>query len=566
MSFVSLQVGFKRFAATIVTVLLCAVAAWGAVFASTPYPRQWQHLSNDALLKMSKSFKQAHQLDSALACYSIVANRYSATSDAESKKRSTYAYCRMGSLYQFEYYNYQKSADCLLIALSIAQELADSTLLADVHHELGCLYVQYESSLENSDLKQTMWHYNQACRYVTHDSNMSDIYMFNYVSTGLRFGLDDKIITESKHYCDRQQKPNFVTHLCHAAWSIQDENYREAITWLDRSLAVVEGEQDAYHARLAAIVLIIKSAWLDKMGHDAESMAVLKKYDDLVREYNLKEGVPDYYDRLYRFYSSHGNRALAESYRLKYYESVDSLTGLTQLSYLTKASLVFDLQKAAEEARMKEIQHRHVMEILWLVIIAAVIFLAMMLLLYFRNRQLKERNQALYEQSVEQLAMIDEARKQAVPVQPLPVLETEESNEGEPLASNDIDEEVLLDIYQRVKSVMETSTDIYDELFSLARLHERVGSNTKYLSRAIGQFAHCDFKALLSQYRIREACRRMNDVEHYGNYTIEAIAKSVGVTSRTSFIQNFKKQTGLTPSAYFKLAREKNENNDATIA
>ena len=156
---------------------------------------------------MSKSFKQAHQLDSALACYSIVANRYSATSDRESKKLSTYAYCRMGSLYQFEYYNYQKSADCLLIALSIAQELADSTLLADVHHELGCLYVQYESSLENSGLKQTMWHYNQACRYVTHDSNMSDIYMFNYVSTGLRFGLDDKIITESKHYCDRQQNP-----------------------------------------------------------------------------------------------------------------------------------------------------------------------------------------------------------------------------------------------------------------------------------------------------------------------------------------------------------------------
>lgn len=566
MKFVLLQVGYKRFAATIAIALLFTATAMAAVFANKPYPRQWQRLSSDSLLNMSKGFKQAHQLDSALACYSIVANRYNANSDPETKKLSTYAYCRMGNLYQFEYYNYQKAADCLMIAEQFAKEVADSSLLADVHHELGCLYLQYDSSHEGSDFSQSMWHYNQACRYVTHDSKMSDIYMFNYVSTGLRFGLDDKIIAESKVYCDRQHEPNFVTHLCHAAWSLQDENYSEAITWLDRSFAMVEGEHDAHHARLAAIVLIIKSAWLDKMGHDAESLAVSKRYDNLVREYNLKEGVPDYYDRLYRFYSSRGNQSLAENYRLKYYESVDSLTGLTQLSYLTKASLVFDLQKAAEEARMKEIQHEHVMEILWLAIMVAIIFLALMVMLYLRNRQLNERNKALYKQSVEQLAMIDEARKQAVPVQPLPVLDTEESIEEEPSASNDIDEEVLQDIYQRVKSVLETSNDIYDELFSLARLHELVGSNTKYLSRAIGQFAHCDFKALLSQYRIREACRRMNDVEHYGNYTIEAIAKSVGVTSRTSFIQNFKKQTGLTPSAYFKLAREKKENNDITIA
>ena len=83
-----------------------------------------------------------------------------------------------------------------------------------------------------------------------------------------------------------------------------------------------------------------------------------------------------------------------------------------------------------------------------------------------------------------------------------------------------------------------------------------VGGNIKNISRAIAACAHCDLKALLSQYRIREACRRINDVEHYGNYTIEAIAKSVGVTSRTSFVQNFKRQTGLTPSAYLKMARQ----------
>lgn len=536
-----------------------------AVFAGTPYPRQWQHLSNDSLLAMAKNYRHAQQLDSTLACYSIVANRPNAKSEIKSKKQSIHAYTKMGQLYQFEYYNYQKAADCLMIAEQLANEVADSSLLADVHHELGCLYLQYDSSHEGSDFNQSMSHFSQACRYEGHDGHLNDIYMFNLVSTGLRFGLVDKTINESRVYCDKHKEPNFVTHLCHAAWSVNGGDYDQAITWLDRSLAMVEDIHDSYHARLAAIILYIKSAWLDKMGHDAQSLAMLDRYQEIIREYDFKEGLPDYYDRLYHYYARRGNQAIADNYRLKYFQAVDTLTGLTQLSYLNKASLVFDLQKAAEEARMKEIQHEHVMEILWLVIIAAIIFLALLVLLFLRNRQLNERNKALYKQSVEQLAMIDEVRKQTAPVQPLPDMEPEEEIEETPTAVVDIDEGVLSDIYQRVKSVMETSTEIYDELFSLTKLHELVGSNTKYISRAIGHFAHCDFKALLCQYRIREACRRMNDVEKYGKYTIEAIAKSVGVTSRTSFIQNFKKQTGLTPSAYFKLAREKADSNHTDI-
>ncbi len=68
-------------------------------------------MDNDRLFKMAKEFKTRQQMDSAMACYSIVANRLKAKGDLESKKQSVYAYCRLGNLYQYEYYNYQKSAD-----------------------------------------------------------------------------------------------------------------------------------------------------------------------------------------------------------------------------------------------------------------------------------------------------------------------------------------------------------------------------------------------------------------------------------------------------------------------
>ena len=65
-----------------------------------------------------------------------------------------------------------------------------------------------------------------------------------------------------------------------------------------------------------------------------------------------------------------------------------------------------------------------------------------------------------------------------------------------------------------------------------------------------------NFNSFLNSYRIKEACRRLGDIDHYGQLTIEAIASGVGFRSRTSFVTSFKRITGLTPSEYQRLARE----------
>ena len=58
------------------------------------------------------------------------------------------------------------------------------------------------------------------------------------------------------------------------------------------------------------------------------------------------------------------------------------------------------------------------------------------------------------------------------------------------------------------------------------------------------------FSNLLSSYRVKVACQRMNDPEQYGHVTIEAIATSTGFKSRTTFVNAFKRETGQTPSEY----------------
>lgn len=573
--FFALQVGYKRIVAVVSIVLICVEAVMAVVFAGTTYPTRWQQLSTEELNKKGRSFMNNEQSDSALICFSIAAGRLGNARDNE-RKACISATFWLGHLYQVHYYNYQKAADCLLIAQQAATELGDSTLMAYIYHELGCLYLQYESSHERDDMSLTLGNFKKAYWCKVQNDTVRDLFMFNLVMTGLQFGQVKQVLEETYDYCGQHHQPNYVTHLCHAAWCVEQQDYHRAIQSVDSSLVLIKDRSGEFYARLVIVERFIKCILLNKVHKPLQALDELEQYMQLCREYGLKEGYPDYYKKLSQFYLEQGNPVKANECKVKYYEAVDSLTGLTQLFYLTKAPLVLDLQKANEEVHMQQIQRERMTQIMWIVSLAALIFLALMVMLYRRNNQLTESYRLLYEQNLEHLAHLEESRKMVQELQqPLPppqepeqeleqdpAQDSEQSGVKNNAASNyDIDEQLLQDIYGRVKAVMETSPEIYDESFSLSKLNIMVGSNIRYISIAISRFANCDFKALLNQYRIQEACRRMNDVEHYGRYTIEAIAKSVGVTSRTSFIQNFKKQTGLTPSAYLKFAREKAEAN-----
>ena len=83
--------------------------------------------------------------------------------------------------------------------------------------------------------------------------------------------------------------------------------------------------------------------------------------------------------------------------------------------------------------------------------------------------------------------------------------------------------------------------------FSANQLAAKVGVNYKYISQVINERIQCSFSNLLNKYRIKEACKRIEDKEQYGGFTLEAIGNSVGFKSRSSFIAAFKQVTGLTP-------------------
>lgn len=97
-----------------------------------------------------------------------------------------------------------------------------------------------------------------------------------------------------------------------------------------------------------------------------------------------------------------------------------------------------------------------------------------------------------------------------------------------------------------------TLTHCAKALESMGRRQEAVD----FLLKAEQKALQSGMKDMQLEVYERMACRRLGDIDHYGQLTIEAIASGVGFRSRTSFVTSFKRITGLTPSEYQRLARE----------
>ena len=134
--------------------------------------------------------------------------------------------------------------------------------------------------------------------------------------------------------------------------------------------------------------------------------------------------------------------------------------------------------------------------------------------------------------------------------------EAEEAEETKLYSANKLTNEQKENLLRDITRIMEETEEFCDYEFSLERLASLIGSNSRYVSQIINETYNKNFRTFVNEYRIKEARIRLMNTAEYGNYTIKAIAESVGYKSHTNFIDIFKKITGITPSIYQKIAKE----------
>jgi len=104
-------------------------------------------------------------------------------------------------------------------------------------------------------------------------------------------------------------------------------------------------------------------------------------------------------------------------------------------------------------------------------------------------------------------------------------------------------------IAERIKSIMEEEKPYLQSSFSLQNLAKQLKVQPHHLTQTLNENLGLSFFELAAQHRIAEAQRLLQDPATR-DLTIEDIAERVGYLSKSAFNAAFKKQTGMTPTAW----------------
>ena len=347
-------------------------------------------------------------------------------------------------------------------------------------------------------------------------------------------------IDSAKYYLELQKHNIAADTLRHQFFYLSNQG-KVAAAEGDWQQAVTFAKQARDHAARHGMGIIYEASEVGQMadgynhmGNDSMTVALYQEMLQMVLEIGDMKGASRAYENLADVYRKLGDGKMAAHYQEMSVRLNDSVFNNRDFIRVKERLTGFE-----EEQKAEQISLLHGRIIVQLLVIALIIVLlisviVMSIVLIRRNRSLLTAYQVLAEKNMESV------RQNRAPAA--------KQNEGEHLPL-----EQHQQLLTAIEEVMQLDDIICNPDFDLAALCTQVGSNAKYVSWVINDHYHLSFKALLNNYRVRLASKRLVDEVNYGNLTIQAIAESVGYKSQTNFIQTFKSIVGMPPSIYRKM-------------
>lgn len=562
------------------------------------YYSRWPRLSSKQLIALGDSLRSVrHQPDSALACFSLVANRYyeKTSLSREDQRCVVEALLSISSLWLDSFKDYPKAMSYALQAQIVAKKYGLDYYQPSVNVMLATIE-SYKPVIDGDYRLRTdvLNLYKKAFNQALELKNWNALKLASLdLLMETAFKKKTKLISNELQKLRTMQLPQSLgwpkmMRRIIAGLDVWEGKY-ESGEWkrlnqvqqrqlADSAVAIFHGVLDdiaqidsSERSMITVFVQFLIAMAYEDSGQNEKLIGELKAVEEYALKNNMTEALADAYMNEWVYYTKHGPKELAQEYRIKLLEARISMIDNDGLGQVANVKLAYEIQMKNEEVRELALKRQMDQRVLACVIASSLLFLVFLILLLHKYRQLKQKNRLLYERMNQLLRaeddfvnlsgtskrVITEAPKE--PDSPAEKAETEEetAEEKQKYGKNILASEEQSDLLHRVIIVMETSSEIYSEDFTLERLARLANGKRNTVSQVINERYKTNFNGMLNEYRIKEACRRMNDNKNYGNYTIEAIAQSVGFKSRSNFGSVFKRITGLTPSVYKQMADEK---------
>jgi AraC-like DNA-binding protein len=131
-------------------------------------------------------------------------------------------------------------------------------------------------------------------------------------------------------------------------------------------------------------------------------------------------------------------------------------------------------------------------------------------------------------------------------VTPAPVAGPASDKAGGRYARSSLSDADCRDIIEKLDRVMHRDAPWRDPFLNLKILSERVATRPYYVTQALNTALGRNFYDYVNGWRVRAACAELTS----GDASILAICEAVGFNSKSTFNTVFRKETGVTPSAY----------------
>lgn len=568
-------------AAIYIILLLCLTPAATAAADSSQYSgivNKVKDMPSQSVMRMAEGYAKQGKDGEAIVLYTVVADRFSSSLDDEGKNLCALAMREIGDVY-YKRGDYVNALEAFVNGAKLSEQCAVQKHAARIYNNIGnvyCLFLDYEKGIGC---------YKKALAFAKKHPDRDTEHDILVNLTGILTFVDD-IKEAKKYYLQSEKKKNpaapvdvYMSGYNHSLIQLHEDNIAPAIARLKKlaGYAKAKGLEPKYQCFAYQELF---NAY-DYIGKPDSMLKYMLLCDSTSRRHNLQHTFATTKKHLAAFYGKRGDKAKADAYKSQYLDIMDSIYNMREFDVVENTLFTWEIGKTTKE--IADLQ-RHGQEkaqtirrqrTTMLAIGGVTLALALLLTVVWRQKRRLDRSYAdLYAVNRSfvdtQVRLTARLRQEAEATKAkdgeiarlkrqygLPQdAEAEQADEQTRKRYAKFGEAQCRELAGRIQDVMENTTAFCDCDFSLGALADMVGSNSTYVSQAINGTFKKSFNDYVNPYRIHLACARMADKQNYGNFTMKAIGESVGFKSYTSFVNIFRKVTGITPALYCKMAEQ----------
>lgn len=531
-------------------------------------------LSGDSLIRRGYTYlDDVNMADSALLCFTIVAERMDEVLNPKQQKECFDAWCGRWVTNFSAYSNYNAAIDDYNKIIELQKRWNIKSAYPAYFLSLQkCAEFNIDPERNNMDESLNLMKEAFDTAISLKEKDLAFRTFMNLAKCSMihPVGNLDKAFVKLESLLGKENRNTLIaSKLLEVYRCEQKKDSRNALLQLDDALKLLQVENSGLVERGNILGLyFLRASFLKSLGRYIDAETAFQQLIDLTYRFNNPSFRQWALEELAPVYEETGQREKLEKTLHHAVLLKDSLwntritKGLEQLKF--------------NDQHNEMLQHIAVMEYRQKVsrVVAVIVAFALLCICIFVwylirvNRKLHERNNILYDslktgkiKLYSQIPSIFTVNEHNVQAESEPELSAESvardisavEKESKPLLSDDMRNELA----EKIRSVINNSDAPLSGDFSLAKLSQLCGTNTRYCSYVINEELGCNFQTLVNSARIREACIRMDNHREYGEYTVEAIGESVGFNSRSAFMSAFRRYTGLSTSEYRKISIER---------